>query len=178
MGPNMPIGSESSFDRIPPSKCTSPPNAKVTGSPLPRRGRVVVVVVDGGGCVVVVVVRIGRDADEPSSDCAIAAIPRAAPITTAATTVRITTRRTTDQRRQQGPTYPGFGMSRLRISPRAYRQVTLGAAILLALIIVSGAAVRLTGSGLGCPEWPNCTSGKLTAGASDDVPRRSSSRTG
>ncbi len=60
-------------------------------------------------------------------------------------------------------------MSRLRISPRVYRQVTLAAAILLALIIVSGAAVRLTGSGLGCPEWPNCTSGKLTAGASDDV---------
>ncbi len=50
-----------------------------------------------------------------------------------------------------------------------YRHVTLAAAILLALIIVSGAAVRLTGSGLGCPEWPNCTAGKLTAGASDDV---------
>lgn len=60
-------------------------------------------------------------------------------------------------------------MSRLRISPRAYRQVTLAAAILLALIIVTGAAVRLTGSGLGCPEWPNCTTGRLTAGASDDV---------
>ena len=59
-------------------------------------------------------------------------------------------------------------MSRLRISPRAYRQVTLVAAILLALIIVTGAAVRLTGSGLGCPEWPNCTKGHLTAGASDD----------
>jgi cytochrome c oxidase assembly protein subunit 15 len=50
-----------------------------------------------------------------------------------------------------------------------YRQVTLAAAILLALIIVSGAAVRLTGSGLGCPEWPNCTNGRLTAGASDDI---------
>jgi len=60
-------------------------------------------------------------------------------------------------------------MGRLRISPRAYRQVTLAAAILLALIIASGAAVRLTGSGLGCPEWPNCTEGRLTAGASDDV---------
>ena len=60
-------------------------------------------------------------------------------------------------------------MSRLRLSPRAYRRVTLAAAILLALIIVTGAAVRLTGSGLGCPEWPNCTEGRLTAGASDDV---------
>jgi cytochrome c oxidase assembly protein subunit 15 len=60
-------------------------------------------------------------------------------------------------------------MGRLRLSPRAYRWITLVAAILLAAIIITGAAVRLTGSGLGCPEWPNCTAGKLTAGASDDV---------
>lgn len=60
-------------------------------------------------------------------------------------------------------------MGRLRLSPRAYRWITLVAAILLAAIIVTGAAVRLTGSGLGCPEWPNCTAGRLTAGASDDV---------
>ena len=60
-------------------------------------------------------------------------------------------------------------MGRLRLSPRAYRRITLVAAILLALIIVSGAAVRLTGSGLGCPEWPNCTEGRLTAVASDGI---------
>jgi cytochrome c oxidase assembly protein subunit 15 len=60
-------------------------------------------------------------------------------------------------------------MGRLRLSPRAYRWICLAAALLLAAIIVTGAAVRLTGSGLGCPEWPNCTAGKLTAGASDDV---------
>ena len=60
-------------------------------------------------------------------------------------------------------------MSRLRISPRTYRQVTLVAAILLAAIIVTGAAVRLTGSGLGCPDWPNCTNGHLTSGASHDT---------
>ncbi len=29
-------------------------------------------------------------------------------------------------------------------------------------IIVTGGAVRLTGSGLGCPDWPHCTSGRLT----------------
>ena len=81
----------------------------------------------------------------------------------------ITTRRTGDQRTRRTPTYDGSAMGRLRISPRAYRQVTLAAAILLALIIVTGAAVRLTGSGLGCPEWPNCTNGHLTAGASDDI---------
>jgi cytochrome c oxidase assembly protein subunit 15 len=54
-------------------------------------------------------------------------------------------------------------MGRLRLSPRAYRWVTLAAAILLALIIVTGAAVRLTGSGLGCPEWPNCTKDSFVA---------------
>src|SRR4051794_4357467 len=33
---------------------------------------------------------------------------------------------------------------------------------MLAVIVVTGAAVRLTGSGLGCPEWPNCDTGHLT----------------
>src|SRR6476620_3116275 len=58
-------------------------------------------------------------------------------------------------------------MGRLRLSPRAYQWVTLVAAILLALIIVTGAAVRLTGSGLGCPEWPNCTKGSFASSRSD-----------
>lgn len=48
-----------------------------------------------------------------------------------------------------------------RMSPVTYRKVTLGALVLLALIVVTGAAVRLTGSGLGCPEWPNCEPGSL-----------------
>lgn len=47
-------------------------------------------------------------------------------------------------------------MRRFRLSPSAYRTITLVAAILLGFIIVTGAAVRLTGSGLGCPEWPSC----------------------
>jgi cytochrome c oxidase assembly protein subunit 15 len=33
----------------------------------------------------------------------------------------------------------------------------------LALTVVSGAAVRLTGSGLGCPDWPNCTASGVVA---------------
>jgi cytochrome c oxidase assembly protein subunit 15 len=32
----------------------------------------------------------------------------------------------------------------------------------LTVIVVSGAAVRLTASGLGCPTWPSCESGQLT----------------
>jgi cytochrome c oxidase assembly protein subunit 15 len=42
------------------------------------------------------------------------------------------------------------------ITPDAYRRVTLIAAVLLAAIIVTGGAVRLTDSGLGCPDWPTC----------------------
>ena len=52
-------------------------------------------------------------------------------------------------------------MSRLTISPEQYRRVTVVSCVLLALIIVTGAAVRLTGSGLGCPDWPNCTATSL-----------------
>ncbi len=52
-------------------------------------------------------------------------------------------------------------MRRPTLSPEQYRRITVVAAVLLGLIIVTGAAVRLTGSGLGCPDWPNCTSGNL-----------------
>jgi cytochrome c oxidase assembly protein subunit 15 len=49
--------------------------------------------------------------------------------------------------------------SRLEISPSRYAQVTLVALAALALIVLTGAAVRLTGSGLGCPDWPKCYGG-------------------
>jgi cytochrome c oxidase assembly protein subunit 15 len=54
------------------------------------------------------------------------------------------------------------------LSPKAYQRVTLGAAILLAIIIVTGGAVRLTDSGLGCPSWPNCSAGRLTPHSASD----------
>ena len=54
------------------------------------------------------------------------------------------------------------------LSPEAYRRVTLVAAILLAIIIVTGGAVRLTDSGLGCPSWPNCSAGRLTPHSASD----------
>lgn len=47
------------------------------------------------------------------------------------------------------------------ISPGTYRAITLAALCLLVAIIVSGAAVRLTGSGMGCPTWPTCEDGSL-----------------
>src|SRR5579884_2709798 len=52
------------------------------------------------------------------------------------------------------------------VSPTAFRRLTVVAAVLLALVVVTGAAVRLTGSGLGCPTWPRCTSTSLVAPAS------------
>ncbi len=36
------------------------------------------------------------------------------------------------------------------------------ALVLVALIVVTGGAVRLTGSGLGCSDWPECSVGHLT----------------
>jgi heme a synthase len=54
-------------------------------------------------------------------------------------------------------------MRRLRLSPAAYRRVTLLALVALGFIIVTGAAVRLTGSGLGCPDWPTCAENRIVA---------------
>jgi cytochrome c oxidase assembly protein subunit 15 len=48
---------------------------------------------------------------------------------------------------------------RLAISPRRYAQVSAVALGALALIVLTGAGVRLTGSGLGCPDWPKCYGG-------------------
>jgi cytochrome c oxidase assembly protein subunit 15 len=42
------------------------------------------------------------------------------------------------------------------LSPEGYRLVTAVALVALGAIVVSGAAVRLTGSGMGCPTWPRC----------------------
>lgn len=42
------------------------------------------------------------------------------------------------------------------ISPRTYAIITLIALATLVIIVLTGAAVRLTGSGLGCPSWPKC----------------------
>jgi cytochrome c oxidase assembly protein subunit 15 len=50
---------------------------------------------------------------------------------------------------------------RLEISPERYRLIANVAVVSLALIVFTGAAVRLTGSGLGCPTWPKCTQDSL-----------------
>ncbi len=50
-----------------------------------------------------------------------------------------------------------------RVSPAAYRRITAVALWLLVFIVVTGAAVRLTGSGLGCSDWPTCEEGRIVA---------------
>jgi cytochrome c oxidase assembly protein subunit 15 len=52
---------------------------------------------------------------------------------------------------------------RIRLTPQQYLLVASFALATLVLIVFTGAAVRVTGSGLGCPDWPNCyEDGRLT----------------
>ena len=46
--------------------------------------------------------------------------------------------------------------SRLAVTPEQYRRIAYITLAALTLIVLTGAAVRLTGSGLGCPDWPKC----------------------
>lgn len=59
---------------------------------------------------------------------------------------------------------------RLTLSPDAYRRVTFFALLSLMAIVVTGAAVRLTGSGLGCSDWPTCEQGQLAPAEISDAP--------
>ncbi|MEY4361636.1 MAG: hypothetical protein RL391_942 [Actinomycetota bacterium] len=52
-------------------------------------------------------------------------------------------------------------LSAVRVSQRSYSRVALLALALLCVIVVTGAAVRLSGSGLGCEDWPRCNSQKF-----------------
>src|SRR4051794_14741990 len=45
------------------------------------------------------------------------------------------------------------------LPPVPYQRVAEVALAALTLIVFTGAAVRLTGSGLGCPDWPKCYGG-------------------
>ena len=50
---------------------------------------------------------------------------------------------------------PGAAMRRVRIA-------ALASLVAEVLLVGTGAAVRLTGSGLGCPTWPRCTTASFT----------------
>jgi cytochrome c oxidase assembly protein subunit 15 len=49
-----------------------------------------------------------------------------------------------------------------RVGPRAFLLLVQASLVLVVLNIVSGAAVRLTDSGLGCPDWPTCSTRSVT----------------
>src|SRR3954454_12618331 len=53
-------------------------------------------------------------------------------------------------------------MTAMQVSPARYRQIAYAALGVCTLIVFTGAAVRLTGSGLGCPSWPRCEGTRLT----------------
>ncbi len=61
-----------------------------------------------------------------------------------------------------GPRYDGRPVQRASVTPRTFRRITLVTLVIVVLNIITGAAVRLTGSGLGCPDWPNCTRHQFT----------------
>src|SRR3954465_14214025 len=51
---------------------------------------------------------------------------------------------------------------RRTFTPRDVRLIAYAALAVCTLIVFTGAAVRLTGSGLGCPTWPRCEGTRLT----------------
>jgi len=55
-------------------------------------------------------------------------------------------------------------------TPAAMRAIALAGVICTAGIIATGAAVRLSESGLGCPDWPQCTRSSLVAAHSAGDP--------
>ena len=70
------------------------------------------------------------------------------------------------------PTAPAAGRWTDRLPTRVGRGVhALAIASLVSQIgiIVTGGAVRLTESGLGCSEWPNCVPCQWPSGNSSDV---------
>src|SRR5665213_3327247 len=62
-------------------------------------------------------------------------------------------------------TYPdGVTAPPRRVVPGpTFRWFALASFISMIVIVLSGAAVRLTGSGLGCPDWPTCFKGRITS---------------
>jgi cytochrome c oxidase assembly protein subunit 15 len=48
------------------------------------------------------------------------------------------------------------------VSPSLAHRLNQAVLALVTLIVLTGGAVRLTGSGLGCSDWPDCSTGHLT----------------
>ncbi|MEU9798564.1 COX15/CtaA family protein [Streptomyces sp. NPDC051000] len=54
-----------------------------------------------------------------------------------------------------------WAAGRFTLGPRSVRWAATTSVVAAVAIVVGGGIVRVTGSGLGCPEWPMCTTGTL-----------------
>lgn len=61
------------------------------------------------------------------------------------------------------PTTPRID-ERFVVTPARFRRFAAAALVTFVVITVVGAAVRLTGSGLGCADWPNCSNSFIEFG--------------
>lgn len=53
-----------------------------------------------------------------------------------------------------------------RVTGPVFRWFAFASFVSSIIIVLTGAAVRLTGSGLGCPDWPTCFKGRVTGSMS------------
>ncbi|HEX3926327.1 MAG TPA: COX15/CtaA family protein [Streptosporangiaceae bacterium] len=64
----------------------------------------------------------------------------------------------------------GLAAPVLAPSPAWMRRISLAGVVASAGIIMTGAGVRLSDSGLGCPDWPRCTAASIIAGGDTGDP--------
>ena len=62
-----------------------------------------------------------------------------------------------------GPVFPRLIAPVWQPTTKSLRGWALASVIANAVLIATGAAVRLSSSGLGCPDWPTCTKSSLVA---------------
>lgn len=74
-----------------------------------------------------------------------------------------------DEQVTTGEEQQKIGRGRSTPSDATIVRLGLAAVITNVLIVVTGGAVRLTDSGLGCPEWPTCNAGRVLPVASAEV---------
>jgi heme a synthase len=68
------------------------------------------------------------------------------------------------------PAYLRLAGAVLAPSTASMRRIALAGVVASAGIIMTGAGVRLSESGLGCPDWPRCTAGSIVAGGDTGDP--------
>jgi len=69
----------------------------------------------------------------------------------------------------RGVARPGFLDRVIPVPPAVMRRLAIAAVVAQAGIAVTGSVVRVTGSGLGCPTWPQCFPGSLVPAPHPEV---------